>query len=209
MWVYILSESSFPGCFLSRSRGVFHFLPPLHQSCSGFLPVFHFHDLRTAYGCVLCTCIYTACALCVCTESLWRGIGREKIVQRVSTLFPHENRPVYPNIAWHLWGQTQIRGDMKKFSHTMMSLMGKKRPVRLQLLFGVWLPFLKRLSLLVLATLLLVSCVKTRPKIGIIALDSGEGAMLASGVHVTRFNQPTDTLHCFFSHWSSNHWFTL
>lgn len=43
--VCVLSESSFPRCFLFRSRGVFHFLPVLPQSWSGFLHVFQLYEI--------------------------------------------------------------------------------------------------------------------------------------------------------------------
>ncbi len=49
----VLSESSFPGCFLFRSRGVFHFLPALPQSWSGFLHVFQLYEIYRVWLCML------------------------------------------------------------------------------------------------------------------------------------------------------------
>lgn len=142
-------ELQFPECVsVHPVRVLFSWLLPVQiQGCVPFpsyaapivlrlppcLPaLWHSHSL---WMCALRVRIYT---VCVCGIVVRRSRAWKNCSKSFDFVFPHENRPVYPNMAWHLWGQRQIRGDMKKFSHTMMSQLGKKNsPVRLQLLFRV------------------------------------------------------------------------
>ena len=62
--VRVLSESSFPGCFLFRSRGVFHFLPALPQS------LVRLPSCLPALWNLLCMTVYVG--VCPCAEeSVW------------------------------------------------------------------------------------------------------------------------------------------
>lgn len=136
MCVCVLSESSFPVCFLFRSRGVFHFLPALPQSRSGFLHVFQRNETYIVWLCTLVCISVPKCAWNICGR--WRRRGHTQKRQRFSAVFWCDPRPVYVNTAWHLWGQTLIRKYMVTFPHSDVSaceILVRNQPVSIHFEF--------------------------------------------------------------------------
>lgn len=129
VWVHILSESSFPGCFLFRSRGVFHFLPALAQILVS-LP-----SCPPAFWNLLCmtSCVGTQ----VCTQLLTQWVHTKAflMVHLKSSLlcFGATFVRVCTNITWRLWGQRLIRKDI--FPHDDVTAC--ENPVTHQLLSAV------------------------------------------------------------------------
>lgn len=122
-WAYILSESSFPGCFLFRSRGVFHFLPALTQS--------------TVYDCVCWrVCLHTTVHAMRAPEGVDGGVHEIWDTGLLCCVL------VWPSLCVRKHRLTPLRSDADKKRHEVSfprnDVTACENPVTHQLL-SVWI----------------------------------------------------------------------